>query len=173
LTELNNDVHDPSHNSSEDDIEPEKWKEGKHKGKDPKTEKPHPKPFQFEIEYDTFTDKIYKLKDLTVRSYIKLAHRIGQYKPEKGDGIDEADDDEEYGEDDENDDYDEESNELEIANKHKKKKHHRQHEKNKVWLRFVSRAFVGTLEQEELRNFEAVADSEEPKNSWQSQDKEL
>jgi endopolyphosphatase len=35
-----------------------------------------------------------------------------------------------------------------------KRKHHKQHEKNKVWLRFIKHAFVGTLEEEELRTFD-------------------
>jgi endopolyphosphatase len=143
LTFLNNDHYD-----APDEIDADKWHEGKHKGKNPKT-KPHPKPFQFQVEYDTFSDSIYKLKDLTVRSYIKLAHRIGQYKPEKEDQIDDlpgensADDDE---------DNDNDNKQIDMKKKHKKKKHHKQHEKNKVWLRFIRRAFVGTLE-EELRSF--------------------
>ncbi|TVY44486.1 Endopolyphosphatase [Lachnellula subtilissima] len=133
LTFLNNvDYVDPD--VSEDHIDAEKWRG---------------------VEYDTFTDPIYKLKDMTIRSYIKLAHRIGQYKPEKGDEIDgmlEDLEDDVFEEDDANksDSYDDEVN----AENHKNKKHHRQHEKNKVWLGFIRRAFVGTLEEEELHNFE-------------------
>ncbi|TVY50126.1 Endopolyphosphatase [Lachnellula occidentalis] len=154
LTFLNN-VDFIDSDVSEDNIDAEKWRGGKHKGKHPKHKIPDPKPFQYQVEYDTFTDPIYKLKDMTVRSYIKLAHRIGQYKPEKGDEIDEMLkdlEDDVFEEDDDNnfDSYDHEVN----AEKHKDKKHHRQHEKNKVWLRFIKRAFVGTLEDEELHNFE-------------------
>ncbi|TVY16813.1 Endopolyphosphatase [Lachnellula arida] len=152
LTFLNNvDYIDPD--VSEDNIDAEKWHGGKHKGKHPKNPVPNPKPFQYQVEYDTFTDPIYKLKDMTVRSYIRLAHRIGQYKPEKGDEIDGILEDDVFEEDDANksDGYDDEVN---AEKKHKHKKHHRQHEKNKVWLRFIQRAFVGTLEEEELHNFE-------------------
>jgi endopolyphosphatase len=91
-----------------------------------------------------------------MRSYLKLAHRIGQYKPQKGDSI------EDFVEetfDDASDDSDDDSDDEVEADKkkkkqHRKKKHHKQHEKNKVWLRFVRRAFVGTLDEEELRTFE-------------------
>ncbi|KAL2067293.1 hypothetical protein VTL71DRAFT_1717 [Oculimacula yallundae] len=144
-----------------EDVKSDKWHEGKHKGKHPKDKIPHPKPFRFEVEYDTFTDPIYKLKDLTVRSYIKLAHRIGQYKPRKGDQIDESFDDEVFREDDdalEEEDHYNDDDEIEVEKKkhkkHKKKKHHHQHEKNKVWLRFVRRAFVGTLADGELQAFD-------------------
>ncbi|CZS90671.1 hypothetical protein WAI453_004043 [Rhynchosporium graminicola] len=143
-----------------DDVETDKWHEGKHKGKHPKDKVPHPKPFRFEVEYDTFTDPVYKLKDLTVRSYLKLAHRIGQYKPSKGDQVDESFDEEEFDEDEdisEDEDVfsDDDGTQVEKKKhrKHKKKKHHNQHEKNKVWLRFVRRAFVGTLEDGELQAF--------------------
>ncbi|TVY85133.1 Endopolyphosphatase [Lachnellula suecica] len=152
LTFLNNakfvdpDESDPL----EDDFEIDKWRGGKHKGKHPKEKIPHPRPFQYQVEYDTFTDPIYKLKDMTVRSYIKLAHRIGQYKPEKGDEIDDVEDFERAEYDDYNDEFDAEKHKKK---KHKKKKHHKQKEKNKVWLRFIRRAFVGTLEDAELRSF--------------------
>lgn len=157
LTHINNDeAIIPEAPESENGIYADKWQPGKHKGKNPK-HKPEPKPFQFQVEYDTFTDPIYKLKDLTMRSYIKLAHRIGKYKPEKGDSIEELEDetiDVTGTSDDDSDD------ELEVdkkKKKHKKKKHHKQHEKNKVWLRFVRRAFVGTLDEEELQTFDEVS----------------
>jgi len=156
LTHINNDKFlepDP-----EEEFVVNRWREGKHKGKQPEDKMPHPKAFKYQVEYDTFTDPIYKLKDMTVRSYIKLAHRIGQYKPGKGDSIDEglsADDSEEdVVEEDENDNYEAEGKKKK---KHKKKKHHKQNEKNKVWLRFVQRAFIGTLEEEELKTFREQA----------------
>ena len=141
LTHINNDFVRPQ---EEDDVDADKWHEGKHHGKHPKDKSPKPKPFQYQVEYDTFTDPIYNLTDLTVRSYIKLAHRIGQYKSAKSDQIEEPlnaiedADDEAQAE----------------GKKHKKKKHHKQHEKNRVWLRFIKRAFVGTLEDEDLQSFE-------------------
>jgi endopolyphosphatase len=153
--------------TSKDKFEEEKWRQGKHKGKHPKDNKPHPKRFEYQIEYDTFNDNIYKLKDMTVMSYIKLAHRIGQYKPGKNSikDIEEFEDVFENGSDredmdfrveevediDEDDVYDQDHGLR--AEKHKKK--HRR-EKNKVWLKFVQRAFVGTLGKEDLRNFEAL-----------------
>ncbi|KAI9051057.1 hypothetical protein LZ554_005165 [Drepanopeziza brunnea f. sp. 'monogermtubi'] len=149
LTYINNDNYvDPN----EEDVEIDKWREGKHKGKHSKDQIPHPKPFRFEVEYDTFTDPIYKLKDLTVRSYMKLAHRIGRYQPQKGDEVDDSFD--EFEIDDEEDEEDEYDNDIGIEKHKKKKKHHRQHEKNKVWLSFVRRAFVGTLEEEDLNAFD-------------------
>jgi endopolyphosphatase len=156
LTHINNDnTITPETPDSADGVDVDKWQPGKHQGKNPK-HKPNPKPFKFEVEYDTFNDPIYKLKDLTMRSYIKLAHRIGQYKPEDGDSIEDVEDEAGDASDDTDDDFDDEA-EVEVdKKKHKKKKHHKQHERNKVWLRFVKRAFVGTLDEEELRSFNEV-----------------
>lgn len=157
LTHINNDeAIIPEAPESENGIDADKWQPGKHKGKNPK-HKPEPKPFQFQVEYDTFTDPIYKLKDLTMRSYIKLAHRIGQYKPEKGDSIEELEDETVDVTGTSDDDSDDEVEADKKKKKHKKKKHHKQHEKNKVWLRFVRRAFVGTLDEEELQTFDEVS----------------
>lgn len=44
----------------------------------------HYKHIEFEIEYDTRDDSIYKLKDLTMRSLLDLATRIGEYKRRGG-----------------------------------------------------------------------------------------
>lgn len=110
---------------------------------------PKPRPFKFEVEYDTFTDSVYKLQDMTVRSYIKLAQRIGQYKPLKGNQIKEfgpEDPDTTKPESDEDDDLD--------ANKKKGKNHRKQHKKNRAWLEFIRRAFVGALSEDELQSFE-------------------
>jgi endopolyphosphatase len=157
LTHINNDeAIIPEAPESENGIDADKWQPGKHKGKNPK-HKPEPKPFQFQVEYDTFTDPIYKLKDLTMRSYIKLAHRIGKYKPEKGDSIEELEDETVDVTGTSDDDSDDELEVDKKKKKHKKKKHHKQHEKNKVWLRFVRRAFVGTLDEEELQTFDEVS----------------
>ncbi|CAG8973522.1 hypothetical protein HYALB_00002848 [Hymenoscyphus albidus] len=160
---------------NDDDVDQERWREGKHKGERLDGKSPSPKTFKYEPEYDTFNDSIYKMKDMTVRSYLRLAHRIGRYKPEKGDSIDdlggfedvvdedcrldeEADSEDE--EDEQDQDFDTEK-EKKKHKKHRKKKHHRRHEKNKVWLAFVQRAFVGTLEQEELRGFETGSSLED------------
>lgn len=166
LTHINNDlfVTPTTSDDLDNDADASSWHEGKHRGKHPKDVAPHPKSFQFLVEYDTFTDPIYKLKDMTVRSYIKLAHRIGQYKPERGDEIDtielgsegvvDSSEDIEYNEHKDGDD-DEHLDTGKKGKKHRKKKHHRQNEKNKVWLRFIRRAFVGTLDEEELRTFDS------------------
>jgi endopolyphosphatase len=96
---------------------------------------------------------------LTVRNYLKLAHRIGQYKPEKGDSIEEVepetlDDGPDANDHDSSNGSSDEAEADKKKKKHKEKKHHKQHEKNKVWLRFVRRAFVGTLDEEDLRTFD-------------------
>lgn len=176
LTHINNDIVKAKDfegfEDSDDDIETEGWHEGKHKGKHPKNKIPHPKIFKYEVEYSTFNDSIYKLEDMTVRSYIKLAHRIGQYKPSKGDHIaedwlDEDGDDfkgfnevkfeDGYDNDIDDVDNDDVKTEKKKNKKHKKKHHHHQNEKNKVWLSFIKRAFVGTMEDEELRKFEHIS----------------
>jgi endopolyphosphatase len=166
LTYLNNAefIEPEDFDVPEDGVDMDKWHEGKHKGKHPKNKVPRPMPFQYQVEYDTFSDPVYKLKDMTVRSYIKLAHRIGQYKPEKLDEIAGSivDDDNGDGASD-NEDYEEHDN-IDVENK--KKKHHKQHEKNKVWLQFIVRAFVGTLEKEELQSFDDASDMEFPDGAW-------
>jgi endopolyphosphatase len=116
-------------------LEQSGWKEGKHgkhQGKKPHI-KPHPKKFKFEVEYDTKTDKRYQLRDLTVRSFVDLARKIGR-KEKKGKGkMYEADEDAEVGTD---------------GGKGKAKK-----ERNGAWLTFVERAFVGTLDPGEVAAF--------------------
>ncbi|KAM3071235.1 Endopolyphosphatase [Clarireedia jacksonii] len=167
LTYINNlDLAKPS--ASGNDIDAEKWRKGKHGDKVPLDKDPNPKAFQYQVEYDTFTDPIYKLQDMTVRSYLKLAHRIGQYEPEKGDRVsdgelwqDSADEEDtqlltiEDDVDVENDDEMEIENKKGKKHKHKGKgkKHRKQKEKNRVWLRFIKRAFVGTLDEDELNSF--------------------
>jgi endopolyphosphatase len=115
-----------------------KWKEGKHGGKKSKKKKPKPKKFKYEIEYDTKNDKEFKLKDLTVRSYIDLARRIGAAKNA-------LTHDREEGKD----------NDVGIEGKGKK---HKKHKKNKkrAWFTFVNRAFVGTIDPDSIEQlFEA------------------
>jgi endopolyphosphatase len=115
---------------------------------------------QFEVEYDTKTDKVYKLKDLTVRSYIKLARNMVAPKAKKDKigskdlGIDtdfDEDTDTEYTED-----MDAENGDGADADKNKKKK--RKHKKNKarskVWRTFIRRAFVGAVDDDDLDQFE-------------------
>lgn len=173
LTYLNNDnfvepedFQDPGYN-----LDTDSWHEGKHKGKHPKDQIPQPKEFQYQVEYATFTDPIYQLDDMTVKSYLKLAHRIGQYKPGKSDRLDVDLSEEQEKEvtdgdvclDDSCDDvidFDVRKNGK--KDKKKKKKHRKQKEKNKVWLSFIRRAFVGSIEEEKLPTSKLLGESVEP-----------
>ncbi|KAI1468913.1 Endopolyphosphatase [Daldinia caldariorum] len=89
LTYINNDITEEEEEQGggggDDGVSSWSWNSGKHRDKKPKHAKPKPRQFAFEVEYTTFDDKIYKLKDLTVRSLLRLAHRIGQTS---GDGDD-------------------------------------------------------------------------------------
>ncbi|KAF2234860.1 Endopolyphosphatase [Viridothelium virens] len=177
LTEINNDFHDSSlaastYSSAAEEGWQEtgeawmdwfgsilKWKEGKHHDKKPNKSKPRPKEFSFQIEYDTRHDKLYKLKDLTVGSWVKLARRIGT--KEKIDDATISDDDlvthledsrsliEEEGRNVED------GKEVDTEKKHKhkkgkKKKDKKKHKKNKVWHAFINRAFVSTMDPGEI-----------------------
>lgn len=81
--------------------------------------------FGFEVEYDTRVDPIYKMKDLTVRSFYDLATRVADNKR-----ITLAD----YAE--ENDNH---------VDEQKKKKKNKKNKKlrDRVWRAFLDRAFVG------------------------------
>lgn len=171
LTHINNDYAKQS-SEGPDDLNDKRWNKGKHHGKDPKTPALEPNPFKFEVEYSTFNDTIYRLKDMTVRSYLKLADRIGQYKAVKKhsfaadlDNLDsivsdiDADTEEvEFYDDDEN---------MHDTKKNKKQKKcgkqcKKQKKKNRVWLTFAKRAFVGTLEKADLKSFETLKDPKIP-----------
>ena len=76
LTYLNNDLEDP-------DIGENKWRDGDHADDVPKHKKPQPHDFNYEVEYRTYDDEIFKLKDLTVMNYLKLAYRMGQEPGDK------------------------------------------------------------------------------------------
>ncbi|KAK3330850.1 Metallo-dependent phosphatase-like protein [Apodospora peruviana] len=156
-----------------------RWRRGKHGDKKPKNPEPQPRDFHFEVEYSTFEDKIYRLGDLTVNSFVDLAYRIGQktkkssvnaisdqVEDEDGDG----DVDEFEVEDDDTDDSDAESDddedsEFEVDDKKKKKhgkgakggkdkkKKKKTKKHNKTWLHFLNHAFVGTVERRDLKKF--------------------
>lgn len=87
---------------------------------------------EYEIEYDTRTDDVYKLKDLTVRSYLKHASRLVGESSSKSD--------------------------IE-ATKKKKRKHGKPKKSDRIWLTFLKRAFIGTVEPSSV--FELIEDSEE------------
>lgn len=155
LTHINNDL------AGEEDVSSWGWNPGKHKGKTPKHGKPQPREFRFEVEYSTFDDKIYGLDDLTVKSFVRLAHRIGQAsKTAKSLTEDDFDDpiaDDEYDEDneDEYDDVDSDSYMQESAKNGKKKDKKKKKKKDKAhktWLHFLNHAFVSTKSKEELKN---------------------
>ena len=154
-----------------------RWKQGKHRGKTPVAKKPQPREFSFEVEYSTFNDKIYKLKDLTVNSYVDLAYRMGQkarrksadtigkdgdkdgYEAEFGSGDEEdAGSDNDDGEVDADREGDAQSKGKgkkpgEDGDKKKKKKKGKKGKKkqNRAWLHFLGHAFVGTVEKQELK----------------------
>ena len=149
LTLINDDFGQNQH------VGDEGWHSGKHSGKKPHKDKLRHRKFKYEVEYNTQNDSIFDLKDLTVRSYVDLAGRIGQYKPRKNDCLEDIDikdnkviDDNmgvlDYGED-----------EL-AASKKKHKKHGKKHKHrkaiNKVWFTFVTRAFVGARDDDELHD---------------------
>ncbi|KAH8819064.1 vacuolar endopolyphosphatase-like protein [Xylogone sp. PMI_703] len=118
--------------------------ESNHKEKKDVDQAHKPKEFQFEVEYNTFTDEVYKLEDMTVRSYLKLAYRMGQEKPLNGDEVlDDPEADEIEAHDSEELEVDDDD--LRDRKKKKKKEHDLEHEKNKVWIQFYNRAFVGTI----------------------------
>ncbi|KAL8727803.1 MAG: hypothetical protein Q9166_005795 [cf. Caloplaca sp. 2 TL-2023] len=89
--------------------------------------------FVYEVEYDTKNDTIFQLPDLTMRSYIDLAARIGNYNPKKDDLWPNHDDDA--------------KDDLSAT---KKKKHKKPKGINKFWFTFVNRAFVGAKDEEDL-----------------------
>lgn len=82
--------------------------------------------FTFELEYDTRDDKHYGLADLTVRSWVELAYRLGKGSAgSKMEGVD-------------------------AAGKGGGGKKGKKPTTNKTWMTFVDRAFVGTLSKDEL-----------------------
>ncbi|MCJ1478646.1 Endopolyphosphatase [Lambiella insularis] len=154
LTEINNDfTNDTVDETDENGIHETSWNGGKHREKS----KPKPNKYDFEIEYDTRDDEVYGLKDLTVKSYVDLARRIGQYKPRKGDHIST------YRASSQSRTEDDLTSDVKPFHKdHKKKKRkkkhgkHKKHEKrkaiNRVWFAFVSRAFVGSRQDCEIHD---------------------
>ncbi|RHZ56183.1 hypothetical protein CDV55_103899 [Aspergillus turcosus] len=93
----------------------------------------------FEIEYDTKKDDIYKMEDLTVRSYFKLASRIAK-KASAKDQISES-----GATDDLHAAIDNDDDELGDMKDAKGKKI-----RNRVWKTFLKRAFVGYYKPDEI-----------------------
>ena len=166
------------------DIVTQKWHPGKHQyvyksqclpkcenadslnsGKRPHPKKLHRK-FKFEVEYDTRSDSVYNLTDLTVLSYIDLASRLGRYKPRKHGyawelpvelysrpDIVDAGHDDHSGSAGGND----ELSPTKTATKHDKRKSKKERKRAKrkaledLWFTFVRRAYIGSKDEEELR----------------------
>ncbi|KAL3463289.1 Metallo-dependent phosphatase-like protein [Aspergillus heterothallicus] len=105
----------------------------------------------YAVEYDTSTDKIYKMQDLTVRSYFELAKRIASRNPRKNDAVldlSELSTSEVEHSSAQQKKEGEEENPLAAPKNNKKKK--KKHRENRVWRAFLSRAFVGYLSSDEL-----------------------
>ncbi|RSM16521.1 hypothetical protein CEP52_000227 [Fusarium oligoseptatum] len=163
LTYINNDMTDPADGS--------KWRDGDFSDEVPNHDKPQPREFKYEVEYSTFTDKIFKLPDLTVRSYLRLAKRIAKQE-EKGKAkpTDEVDDIFEEEDDDDDDEPEEASHpseenpdssdsDVDESRRKKKKKGGKKGEKttrkksNKVWKHFLQEAFVNTIPEKQLKKW--------------------
>ena len=140
--------------------------------------RPHPKKvhreFKFEIEYDTRSDSVYNLTDLTVLSYIDLASQLGRYKPRKHGFAwelpvelhsrpEKADvgDNNQTGNPktgiEESAGRSEGVKSITTAKKHNKKKSKKERKRAKrkaledLWFTFVRRAYIGAKDEEELR----------------------
>ena len=136
--------------------------------------KPKHKHFKFHVEYDTKNDTVYHMKDLTVRSWLELAERIGKNavkQPDIEEIGEDYDDDEESRielvvEDESDIDRDDDQVSTSTSDldsdddlhpeKHKKQKHKKKRKtskkkiKNHIWKTFIRRAFVGAKNDEEL-----------------------
>lgn len=156
LTHINNDF------GADEEAHPTRWHAGKHTGKDPSRSgsKPKPRKFTFQVEYSTFDDKVYKLRDLTVRSYLQLAQRIGSFKPrhENQRAMDGLKTDEQTENTMEQLDRANKLHQQPLPNyatdRHKKDKR----TASEVWITFLRRAFVGAIDDEDLREEVGSAD---------------
>ncbi|KAI4210787.1 MAG: hypothetical protein LQ351_006369 [Letrouitia transgressa] len=121
---------------------------------------------EYEIEYSTFNDPIFSLKDLTVRSYLKLAGQIGKFKTLKGteknlgsecsgqSGETERSEPEDPSDSSQKDMDSSENDEEEFMFRNTRKgggKHKKQKRINKIWYTFIQRAYVGAKGKKELR----------------------
>ncbi|PHH83028.1 hypothetical protein CDD83_3084 [Cordyceps sp. RAO-2017] len=109
------------------DVEGAGWRDGGAGGKRPKHSRPRPRAFAYEVEYSTFDDRLYGLRDLTVRRYVHLAYRMGREEAARGAARPEP-----------------------MGKKKKKDDDEEEEERNRTWLHFLSHAFVGTMSREDL-----------------------
>lgn len=174
LTRINNDFVSASGraNNEKELVASGKWRDGKHKDKKPHDDDHHPRPkkFEYELLYDTRNDTVYKMKDMTMRSYIDLATRIGNFRPAKGEvgalaNADELEYQEESNADEEKDQpslkwlkekkaHGKTGKDKKDKKKKKKKEHkkHKTEKRNQVWFTFARRAYVNTMSPEEVED---------------------
>ena len=112
--------------------------------------------FRYEVEYDTRTDKKYGLKDMTVRSYLDLAHKIvdarepGHKKGKKESTKEDIEGNDVVSDGDlEGGDYDDD----EVDGLTRKGRQHKGHlhrkgnkDRDRIFREFLNRAFVQTLD---------------------------
>ena len=127
--------------------------------------------FEFEVEYDTKTDMKYRMKDMTLKSYLDLAQRIAREDNKedgKGEsvwdalpsgrqvivGTQEPEDLEEHNEHRQDYQRSKRDKRKEKHKKHKKHKKHHKHTKDQLWHTFIKRAFVMTKTDEDMDDFE-------------------
>jgi endopolyphosphatase len=104
------------------------------------------KHFNYQVEYCTNESSVYKMKDLTVRSWLHLAQRIGRNEAKKADGAETN----EVLTDDSNSDNDSDIDAEKHKKKKKKSKGKKKKMKNHIWRTFVQRAFVGARTDDDL-----------------------
>ncbi|CAK7271873.1 Endopolyphosphatase [Sporothrix epigloea] len=136
LTFIQNELTSSGAQESGDQVEGDKRREDDDSTKKPKKKAPKPKPFEYTVEYSTFTDKIYNLSDLTVNSLLEMAYRMGKKTSKKS--IHGAGDEANELDIDENDVQD--SGDVDAEKK----------KQNKIWLHFLRHAFVSTMTNEKL-----------------------
>jgi endopolyphosphatase len=115
--------------------------------------KREPKKFEYEAEYNTLNDPVYGLKDMTVRSYLRLARRIGKANPRGKDMIEEEDQQCDTIGGTSLDGNNDPREDVGASGKKRKPKHKKGgRARNKVWFTFLKRAFVGTMEDEDIHD---------------------
>ena len=179
----------PSTSNSDTDtgesMKDERWHEGKHHGRKPKGDKDgsghhghHGRKFQYEIEYCTKNDSVFNLTDLSVRSMVELAGRIGDYREKWSSQLDDDhEEDESLCRTDDIDDEAKYCQESDITATHKahfavnhiqpirsrkghndKKKEKKWRKKRKrkaiqkLWYTFIDRAYVSSKTEEDIRD---------------------
>ena len=153
LTTINDDFTiPPPPPATADDYDEQRWHKGNHWGKHPPSRQnpdSRVQAFTFDVEYDTKTDKAFALPDLTVKSFLKLAARLGRYR--SGDC----------------DRWDRDSPapmtmttttttttgaKKEAKKEAKRRRKERRKQAVRTWFAFVRRAFVGSKDEDELRD---------------------